>query len=109
MRGEKATPAAPAHPAADVRGAERMNGLALAVPVELVDAIACRVAELLADQSQPAGYLDVAEAAEYLRCPKSRIYELASAKRLAHERDGRRLLFRRSDLDAVLERQEAER
>jgi excisionase family DNA binding protein len=33
------------------------------------------------------------------RCPKSRIYDLVSARRIPHERDGSRLLFRRSALD----------
>lgn len=81
------------------------SGLALAVPAELIEAIAGRVVELLTDQAEPTatGYLDAEAAAEYLAAPKSRIYELAAAGRVRHYRDGRRLLFKPSDLDELLE------
>jgi excisionase family DNA binding protein len=57
--------------------------------------------------------LDIAEelveriakrAAEFLACPRSRIYALVSARRLPHHHDGSRLLFDRRELreDAVL-------
>jgi excisionase family DNA binding protein len=66
--------------------------------------VADRVAALLAERVPPErdGYLGVEGAAKYLGRPKSRIYELVAAKRLRHYRDGRSLLFRREDLDAVL-------
>lgn len=81
------------------------GALALAVPPELVDAIALRVVELLAQQeasAQPPAspWLDVDGAASYLRCgSKQRVYDLVHAGRLKPARDGRRLLFRREDLD----------
>lgn len=78
----------------------------LAVPPELVEAVALRVAELLTDRLPAAhadGYLDVDGAAAYLACPRSRIYDLVQLGRIAPRRDGRRLLFTRSDLDAALE------
>jgi len=69
-------------------------------PPELVEAIAERVVELLAPQlNVPDEWLTAVEAAEYLRCPPSRIYALSSAKRTPLHRDGSRLLFRRSELD----------
>jgi excisionase family DNA binding protein len=69
-------------------------------PPELVEAIAERVVELLAPQlNAPDEWLTAVEAAEYLRCPPSRIYALSSAKRIPLHRDGSRLLFRRSELD----------
>ena len=37
--------------------------------------------------AQPDGWLTVAEAAEYLRCPKSRVYSLVSAKRIPFAKD----------------------
>lgn len=80
-----------------------MSDLTLALPPELVEAIAERVAQLLAEREQPAeadGYLDVDGAAAFLACPKSRVYTLASCKRIPVERDGSRLLFKRSLLDA---------
>jgi excisionase family DNA binding protein len=82
----------------------------LHVPDELLDDLAARVAAKLTEQN-PAraqdGYLSVDEAARYLACPASRIYELKAAGKLAHYKDGRRLLFRREDLDAALERRQA--
>lgn len=67
----------------------------LDLPPEVLDAIADRVLERLADQAtpEPAGYLDVAGAAGYLACNKSRVYALVSAGRLPHYKDGSRLLF----------------
>ena len=53
--------------------------------------------------SAPEPWLDVAGAAEHLACPTSRIYALASAKRIPVERDGSRLLFRRDELDRWVE------
>lgn len=85
------------------------RGHALGVPDELLTAVAERVAECLAERlpaTQPEPYLDVDQAADYLACKPARIYELKAAGRLDHWRDGRRLLFRRTDLDAALERVE---
>ena len=77
--------------------------LAVELPDELVEALARRVAELLAERDQGAagyldGYLDVAGAAEFLACPPSRVYALTSAGRLPVHRDGSRLLFDRQEL-----------
>ena len=46
----------------------------------------------------------VAEAAEYLRCKPQRIYDLRSSGRLPRHGDGSRVLIRRADLDAHLDR-----
>jgi len=75
-------------------------GLALELPDELVDAIAERAAALIAQRqkAEPASYLDVAGAAEFIACPTSRIYALVSANRIPHHRDGSRLLFDRGEL-----------
>ena len=95
---------------ADVRAVQQANPFGLAVPDGLLDALAERVAGHLADRvvPTPAAYLTVAEAAEYLRRPKSRIYELVACKRLRHRRDGRTLLFRHEDLDGCLDVVEVE-
>lgn len=79
--------------------------LTLAIPAEVVDAIAARVrTELLAELGRPTDpWLDVAEAADYLRCKRQRIYDLCQQGRLKPARDGSRLLLRRSWLDAYLE------
>jgi excisionase family DNA binding protein len=46
--------------------------------------------------------LSVNEAAQYLCCSRQRIYDLASSGRLPRVKEGRRLLFRRSDLEKLL-------
>jgi len=76
------------------------GGLSIDLPAELLDLIADRVLERLADQTapEPAGYLDVTGAAAFLACPVSRIYALVSANRIPHSRDGSRLLFDRGEL-----------
>jgi excisionase family DNA binding protein len=66
---------------------------------------AARVAELV-NEGGPAAeprYYNVAEAAEYLRCCRGRIYNLSSQGRLKGRKDGGRLLFTREDLDALVE------
>lgn len=81
--------------------------LALAVPPELVEAVASRVADLLADRLErnggPDPWLDVEDAARYLACEPHRVYDLAASGRLRCAKDGRRSLFRREWLDAALE------
>jgi excisionase family DNA binding protein len=80
------------------------GGVSIELPPELVEAIARRVAAILADRQQEAesGFLDVAGAAEFLACPASRIYSLVSAKRIPVHRDGSRLLFDRAELRAFV-------
>lgn len=60
-----------------------------------------RLRPMLATEShtQPQ-WLTVIEAAEYLRCPKSRLYALVSARRIPFCKDGSRTLFNRDELDA---------
>ncbi|MGA8744692.1 MAG: hypothetical protein WB507_02360 [Solirubrobacterales bacterium] len=79
----------------------------LAVPDALVDLIAERAAELLADRvanwQQEDGWLRGADRiAAYIDCPRSRVYALTSAGRLPVERDGSALIARRSELDAFV-------
>jgi excisionase family DNA binding protein len=84
------------------------GALTLTVPPALVDAIAERVAERLEPQLAAAGagdpWVDVDQAAAYLACKPQRIHDLVSQERLRPDgRDGRRLLFRRSALDAYVQ------
>lgn len=79
--------------------------LLVSIPAEFVDQVAARVAELLEQrQASPEPWVGVDEAAVHLACSRQRIYDLVREGRLEPRRDGRRLLFRRSDLDAFLER-----
>jgi excisionase family DNA binding protein len=87
--------------------------VALALSPELIALIAARAAEVVVAQRPPESepWIGVDEAAAHLACPKSRIYRLVSrakggrlANPIPHEKDGSRLLFRRSDLDAWVAR-----
>ncbi len=86
-----------------------MTALGLSVPPELLDAIASRVADELERRGHTTNgqtatpWLDVDEAAGYLRCKPQRIYDLVNAGQLRPSKDGRRSLFRREQLDEYLE------
>jgi excisionase family DNA binding protein len=77
------------------------SGMSLPLPPEFLEAIAQRAAEIAQERISAAyePWLTADQTAEYLACPKSRVYALVSARRIPHERDGSRLLFRRSELD----------
>jgi excisionase family DNA binding protein len=49
-------------------------------------------------------YLDVDEAADYLRLSTSKLYKLTRAKELAHRKHGGRVVFHRRDLDEYSDR-----
>jgi excisionase family DNA binding protein len=73
----------------------------------LVPAIAERVADLLTGRVGAAlgsrsPWLDVNEAADYLRCKPKRVYDLVSQSRVPAHKDGSRLLLHRDELDAYL-------
>lgn len=78
---------------------------ALELPPNSLDALAAKVAERLrslkADEPEP--WIPVEQAAEHLGCKPRRIYDLVSQSRIPFERDGARLLFRRSQIDEALE------
>lgn len=82
--------------------------IALTLPAELLEQLARRVAELLADRHTPAatdGWLRGAEAiAAYIDAPASRVYALASCKpaRIPVHHDGSALIAKRAELDAWL-------
>ncbi len=81
--------------------------LSIDLPPELLDALASRVEQLLeervGERREAEAWMRCEQAAEYLACPRSRIYALASARRIPHRKDGSRLLFRASELDAWLD------
>lgn len=71
----------------------------------IAEAVATEVSRRLATDARDAArspYLNVAEAAEYLRCSRQRIYDLLSARRLTRRKDGARVLVSRAELDAHL-------
>jgi len=74
---------------------------AIELPPELVEHLAERAAAIVAERIEPESepWIGVEQAAEHLAAPVSRVYALASAGRVPLERDGSRLLFKRSRLD----------
>jgi excisionase family DNA binding protein len=75
------------------------------LPDTLLEEIARRAAELIAERQTPAAspWLDTKSAAEYLCCGTDRIHDLTQLGKLTPRRDGRRLLFKRGDLDDYVE------
>jgi len=70
---------------------------------DFAEAVARRVAELLAAQAQTGSpWLNAEEAAAYLRAPLSRIRKLTMTGDLPHAKDGRRVLYHRDELDSFL-------
>jgi excisionase family DNA binding protein len=78
--------------------------LSLTLPPELVEEIAHRAAELVADRETGgrSPYLTTTEAAAYLRCGRQRVFDLTSQGRLKVHKDGARSLYRAEDLDLYL-------
>jgi excisionase family DNA binding protein len=68
----------------------------------LVHLVASGVQELLASD-QTDSWMTPEEAADYIRAPVSRIYDLTARRSLRYVKDGRRTLIRRSWIDAYLE------
>jgi hypothetical protein len=82
------------------------DGLTISVPDDLLEAIAERAAELLAERQGARtndGWLRGADhIAAYIGAPASRVYALASCKppRIPVHRDGSALIAKRSELDS---------
>ena len=77
---------------------------------ELVDAIAERVAALLAEREPPPGAsLTAKQAAAFLAVPESWVRAEARANRLPHIKHGRYVLFDRADLEAFRDASKAGR
>ena len=84
--------------------------LALAIPAELVEAIARRVVELLRIVGEREGeyaspWLDVEGACTYLCYSRNTLYRLTAARAIpCHKKlDGQGLRFHRDELDAWME------
>jgi excisionase family DNA binding protein len=84
--------------------------IALAVPEELVQALAERTAALVAERLAPvpqteSPWLDFEGAMTYLGFSRDRLYKLTAARAIPFrkKRDGQGLLFRRDELDRWVE------
>lgn len=86
-----------------------VNGPPIINPAALVDLIAsdpaalARLRNLVTPEptSSAGPYMTPDEAAEYLRCTRKRVYDLVGGGRLARYGEGRRLLLRRADVEAL--------
>jgi hypothetical protein len=82
------------------------NGkFAVPLPEELIELIAARAAEMVAERQVEAEdpWLRGADRiAAYLDCPRSRVYALVSARRIPVHHDGSALVARCSELDRWL-------
>ena len=77
--------------------------VALALPPELIETIAQRAAELLAERALASSpWLSAEEAAAYMAAPVSRVRKLTMTSELPHAKDGRRVLYHRDELDTYL-------
>lgn len=76
------------------------------VPLQLDDdalrAIAAAVAPAAPPYSSP--FLTIVETAEYLRCPRQRIDDLLSQRKLTRHKDGARTLVSRTELEEYIGR-----
>ncbi len=81
--------------------------IALELPETVVEEIARRAAEIIEARTLPtpvaSPWLDTKGAADYLATGPDRIHDLVQRGQLHPRRDGRRLLFKRSDLAAYIE------
>jgi excisionase family DNA binding protein len=78
-------------------------------PDSWIETVTAPIAAALAEQiraqvraTPPSPYLNIQEAAEYLRCKPQRVYDLVSARVLERYKDGTRVLVRRDEIDAYL-------
>ncbi len=71
---------------------------------ELVDRVADRVVQRLgsAPSSRTGELLNIAEAAELLRCKPQRVYDLRSSGRLPRTVEGGRAVVRRADVERLV-------
>jgi excisionase family DNA binding protein len=87
-----------------------LDVLTFELPPAAVEAIARRAAEIVLDEQQTveveaaSPYLTIREAATYLRCPRQRIDDLLSARRLTRIKEGARTLVSRDEIEAYLVR-----
>jgi excisionase family DNA binding protein len=80
-----------------------LNGIWL--PVELDSNMLAAIAALVPHEfvASRSPYVTLAEAAEYLRWPKKRLYKLTAARAIPHRKHDHRILFHVGELDAWLD------
>jgi excisionase family DNA binding protein len=75
--------------------------LAFTVPPELIEVIARRAAELVAERLEPTPWMTRRQAAEYLALPLS---HLEKDRAIPRHHSGGRVLYHRAELDGFMRR-----
>jgi excisionase family DNA binding protein len=87
-------------------GSEDAAAVVVSLPAEVVELIARRAAELVAEQrgyeAARSALLTIPEAADLLRCRRHRIDDLLCQRRLTRYKDGSRTLVRRDEVEAYI-------
>jgi excisionase family DNA binding protein len=76
------------------------------IPDTEINALETRITESLVERLQgliTSPWMNIAEAADYLACPKKRLYNLVGKGEIPHRKQNGRLLFSRSELDRWLD------
>jgi excisionase family DNA binding protein len=81
-----------------------MDDVSIPLPAELLDVLVERTAaRLRASAFVAEPWVGVDVAASHLACKRQRIYDLVSRRTIPHRKEGTRLLFKLSHLDAWIE------
>lgn len=81
-----------------------MDDVSIPLPAEVLDVLVERtVARLRASAFVAEPWVGVDAAAAHLACKRQRIYDLVSRRTIPHRKEGTRLLFKLSHLDAWIE------
>lgn len=79
------------------------RGYVVPAPDDPVAALAQDIAHRVVERLRPASpWLTAEEAAQYMRCPVSRIRKLTMTRDIPSHRDGRRALYHRDELDSFI-------
>jgi excisionase family DNA binding protein len=108
-RAHTAAGAARPEPLARERGEDALT-LTIRLPAQLLDALAERLCDLLAERvAEHTGspWLSLPQAAAYLGFTRDKLYKLSAARAIPvrKKRDGQGLLFHRAELDRWVEHQ----
>jgi excisionase family DNA binding protein len=81
-----------------------MDEVTIALPDALLELVADRAAERLGARLPAVEpWVGIDQAAAHLACKRQRIYDLVSRRTIPHRKEGSRLLFKLSHLDAWIE------
>jgi excisionase family DNA binding protein len=81
-----------------------MQDVSIPLPPDVIDLLVERTTASLRESAFAAEpWVGVDQAAAHLACKRQRIYDLVSRRTIPHRKEGSRLLFKLSHLDAWIE------